>query len=114
MLPASDQRILDMPGMSDVLVQDVLESVRQGGHGSAQDMRVFTAPDWGFRLEDIRIKVFMWQGEDDPNVTPGMAAYMSERIPDAELKLLPDTGHMLVYGHWREILQQLVSYQQSL
>ncbi len=110
MLPASDQRVLDMPGLSSILVQDVLESVRQGGRGAALDMGVFTAPDWGFRLEDIRTRVFIWQGEDDPNATPAMAAYMVERIPDAELKLLPDTGHMLVYGRWREILQQVLEY----
>ncbi len=108
MLPESDQKLLDMPGMSSIMVQDVLESVRQGGRGAALDMGVFTAPDWGFRLEDIRTRVFIWQGEDDPNATPAMAGFMAERIPDVELKLLPNTGHLLVYGHWREILQQIV------
>ncbi|MCA9886985.1 MAG: alpha/beta hydrolase, partial [Anaerolineae bacterium] len=110
MLPASDQQIIAQPDVAQILVTDVLESIRQGGKGSAMDMHVFTAKDWGFKLEDIKTKVFIWQGEDDPQATPAMAKYMSERIPNNEVTFVPNAGHFLILGHWREILKQLLAH----
>ena len=98
-LPASDQRIIAQPDVARMLVTDVLESIRQGGKGSAWDMHVFTAEDWGFKLEDIQTKVFIWQGEDDPQATPAMAKYMAERIPNHEITFVPDAGHFLIISH---------------
>jgi pimeloyl-ACP methyl ester carboxylesterase len=109
-LPASDQRIIAQPDVARMLVTDVLESIRQGGRGSAWDMHVFTAEDWGFRLEDIRTKTFIWQGENDPQATPAMARYMAERIPNNQATFVPDAGHLLIISHWHKILQQILDY----
>ncbi|MBK8024679.1 MAG: hypothetical protein IPK19_25460 [Chloroflexi bacterium] len=63
----------------------------------------------GFRLEDIRTRVFIWQGEDDPSVTPAMARTMAEHIPNAELKLVPEAAHFRAYSRWRDILGQITA-----
>lgn len=97
------------PGAIDLMIEDIREGMRQGGAGGADDMRAVVT-DWGFRLEDVRTKVFIWQGEDDPNVTPAMARYMAERIPDNETTFVPGAGHFLAYSHWRAVLRQLLDH----
>lgn len=108
-LPTSDQNIINHTALLDVMVQDMREGMRQGGSGAVDDMRA-VARDWGFRLEDIGTKVFLWQGEDDPNVTPAMGHYLAARIPNCQAVFVANAGHLLLYSHWREILQQLLDY----
>lgn len=108
-LPDSDRQALATPVVTDMLVHDLREGMRQGGWGSVDDMRAVVL-DWGFRLEAIRAKVYIWQGEDDPNVTPAMARYMVERIPDHEARFIAGKGHFLMMDHWRAILTQIVDH----
>lgn len=108
-LPDSDKQAMSAPGAIDLMIEDIREGMRQGGAGGADDMRAVVT-DWGFRLEDVRTKVFIWQGEDDPNVTPAMARYMAERIPDNETTFVPGAGHFLAYSHWRAVLRQLLDH----
>jgi pimeloyl-ACP methyl ester carboxylesterase len=102
-LPESDRKVIDIPGFQDILVQDIRESMCSGGAGAADDMRAVVM-DWGFRLEDIQTKVFLWQGEDDPNVTPAMGRYLTARIPNCEAVFVANAGHLLLYSCWRDIL----------
>ena len=108
-LPQSDQAVMNMSGATAFMVEDIREAMKQGGQGATDDMRAVVG-DWGFKLEDIQSKVFIWQGEDDPNVTPIMARYLAERIPNCETRFVPKAGHMLVYSHWREILEQVLAH----
>ncbi|MBK9121895.1 MAG: alpha/beta hydrolase [Chloroflexi bacterium] len=111
-LPASDLALLDRPGEMDIMHESVRECLRPGGSGAADDMRAVVL-DWGFNLEDIETKVFIWQGEDDPQATPAMARYMAARITDSETRLIPGAGHLLIISHWRDIVAQLVGYWRS-
>jgi pimeloyl-ACP methyl ester carboxylesterase len=106
-LPPGDQVVMNSTNMIDVLVQDMREGMRQGGRGGGDDMRAVVT-DWDFKLEDIRTKVFLWQGEADPNVTPAMGRYLAARIPNCEATFVPNAGHFLMYTHWRQILSQLI------
>ena len=102
-LPTSDQFMIDHTALPEIFIQDIRESVRQGTVGAVDDLRACVG-DWGFRLEDIRTKVYILQGEADPNVTPIMARYMAARIPGNETTFIPDAGHFLMFSHWQEIV----------
>jgi pimeloyl-ACP methyl ester carboxylesterase len=39
-----------------------------------------------------------------------MARYMAERIPNNEIIFVPDAGHMLIFSHWKAILQQMLNH----
>jgi pimeloyl-ACP methyl ester carboxylesterase len=106
-LPDIDKQAMSAPRAIDLMIEDIREGMRQGGAGGVDDMRAVVT-DWGFRLEDIRTKAFIWQGADDPNVTPAMARFMAERIPNNETVFVPGAGHLLIISHWRKILEQLV------
>lgn len=107
-LPASDQQHLNTPESIELLIADMREATRQSGKSVTLDMQVVLR-DWGFRLEDIQTRVFLWQGEDDPNVTPEMARYMAARIPNCEATFVPNAGHFLAFSHWREIMTQALA-----
>lgn len=106
-LPASDQVTLDIPGSHVVLFESMREALRQGGAGVTEDFRL-AANEWGFRLEDIRTKVFLWHGGADPQFTPAMTRYLTQHLPAAEVNIIADEGSLLLYSCWGEILQQLL------
>lgn len=59
-LPESDQQVIKHSGVPAMMIEDMREALRQGEGGAADDMQACVI-DWGFRLEEIRTKVFLWQ-----------------------------------------------------
>lgn len=111
-LPQSDQDILAKPEEMQIMYESARECLRPGGAGAMDDMRAVVT-DWGFKLEDIRTKTFIWQGEDDPQVTPAMARYMAARIPNHEATFVAGAGHLLIISHWKEIIAQISQHWQD-
>lgn len=112
-LPPGDQVILQQPELIQTFVRDFPEAYRQGGRGAAHDVYVVCHP-WGFRVEEIRARTFVWQGEADPNVPPVMGRYWAETISDCTTTFVPGAGHMLFYTHFESILQQAVAHARTL
>ena len=106
-LPEVDQQVFrSLPAVKAALVADAPEIYRQGSDGLTQDMRLVCGP-WGFRPEDIRTRVVVWQGEADPNVPPAMGRYLARTIPKAQAHFVPGAGHFLGFSHWADILESL-------
>jgi len=83
------------------------ESFRQGTSGPVQDA-LLCFRDWGFRLEDIKVPVHVFQGEDDLMVAPSFSRYAATTIPQATLTLYPNRGHYgLLRHHVDDIFQQI-------
>jgi pimeloyl-ACP methyl ester carboxylesterase len=84
------------------------EALRQGGLGPAEAGRLYWK-DWGFRLEDIHMKVHVWHGEADLNAP--FAAHgkvLAQRLPHAEAAFYPGEGHIsLIHRYLDRILQTL-------
>jgi pimeloyl-ACP methyl ester carboxylesterase len=79
------------------------EAFRQGGRGAALDVVLLGSP-WGFRLEAIRPRVFLWQGELDVLVPPAMGRHLAAKIPNCHATFFPRDGHLL-FDHMSEIAQ---------
>ncbi len=92
-LPDVDRQVLSEPGAQKSFASSMREAVRQGSRPAAQEMRIYARP-WGFRLEDIRMRVHLWQGELDMNVSPEMGRHQAAAIPDCVARFYPDEGHM--------------------
>jgi pimeloyl-ACP methyl ester carboxylesterase len=108
-LPEQDQATLNIAGGKEVNFQSMREGLRQGGASVTDDFRI-VANDWGFKLEDIQNKAFIWHGEADPMIPAAMSRYMGERIPNNEAIIIPEEGTLLIYSRWREILTQLLGH----
>lgn len=106
-LPETDQAVFrQYPAAKAAFIADTPEIFRQGGDGVTQAIRTVCAP-WGFRLEDIRARVVVWQGEADPNVPPAMGRYLAQTIPGCTAHFVPGAGHFLAISHWADILASL-------
>lgn len=110
-LPLEDRAIFNAnPELCAVFVRDLVETYRQGSRGSAQEGLLAYRP-WGFRLEDIRAKVFLWHGENDSSVPLAMARYLAQAISNCQATYVAKEGHFLGLKYWTEITSQLSAYQ---
>lgn len=105
--PESDKAVLrQRPDLIPMLVEDGLEVYRQGIDAIVQDIKIVCG-DWGFRLRDITMPVYLWQGEDDRNVPPAMGRYIASAVRDCRATFYPNEGHLMAFTHWRDILTTL-------
>jgi pimeloyl-ACP methyl ester carboxylesterase len=107
MSPA-DAAVARRPEVRGLLGDIVAEAFRQGSAGAAWDVVLLGRP-WGFSLREIRPTVYLWQGEADVLVPPGMGRYQAEQIPDCRARFLPGEGHLLVIDHIDEVIGALRS-----
>lgn len=108
-LPACDKAILQQhpdPDMKALLLRDLPEIMRQGTQGVVWDMRVLTGP-WGFSPAAIKVKTYLWQGEQDVNVPRGMGQFLAATIPNCEARFIPNAGHLMYIQQWPTIVQTL-------
>jgi pimeloyl-ACP methyl ester carboxylesterase len=101
-LPEPDRRIAADPAVERALF-GVEAMGPRAGRAAAQDFEIFGG-DWGFRLEDIRVPVHLWQGDQDRNVPPQHVQLLAKRIPRAIVHECPGEGHLLVVPRSAEIL----------
>lgn len=107
-LPPADQAIASRPEVRDLFIADLREAFRHGARGAALENRLY-ASDWGFRLQDIRMPVHLWQGEDDRNVPLAHGRYQAEAIPDCRARFYPGEGHLLLVDRIDEIIDTLLA-----
>jgi pimeloyl-ACP methyl ester carboxylesterase len=103
--PAADRDVVANEAVRRLLVDDMREAFRQGARGPARDARVVNRR-WGFKLEEIRVPVWLWHGQADSNVPPPLARFLSERIPGSRTILYRADGHLSTFvDHVGEILE---------
>ncbi len=106
--PHADRAVFADATYRRVLVDDLRESFRQGARGPARDARVLNRR-WGFRLEEIRVPVWLWHGHEDRNVPAAVARYVAERIPGSRMTLYRADGHVSTFvNHAGDMLGALV------
>lgn len=75
--------------------------------GQQWDTRLILSP-WDFRLEEIRMPVYLWHGDQDHNASPAMGRYLEQTIPNSRMTFVPGEGHIsLIVKHAANILKTL-------
>lgn len=100
----ADQEILKSQEVKNDMARIREQAFRQGKEGCATDLKLYT-DDWGFRLKDIKTNVFLWYGDADKNVSLNMGKYYASQIPNSQLKVYPNEGHLIIKNHTEEILK---------
>ncbi len=102
-----DRPILERPEVREIFVEDLREAFRRGSRGPAHELVLYSRP-WGFRLEDISMPVFLWQGDADANVPVSMGHYQAHAIPNCHATFYAGEGHLLCIDRMPEILSALL------
>jgi pimeloyl-ACP methyl ester carboxylesterase len=97
--------------VADFLRPDRNEGCRQGGIGTWYDAMI--PATWPIPLEEIKTKVYLWQGEEDISVPLAMGRYIAKKIPNCEAKFIKGFGHFWIFEHMGEMLDALVSPDSS-
>jgi pimeloyl-ACP methyl ester carboxylesterase len=106
--PASDLELLN-DNRARRNFQDTLVECARGGINGAIEGFALELRDWGFRLNDIKTHVSIWQGAADNVVFPRAASYMASKLPDHDLHIIPEAGHLtVIVRHAENVLRDLI------
>jgi pimeloyl-ACP methyl ester carboxylesterase len=105
-LPEPDQRALARADIRAVFRETIGESVRGGIRGWIDDDLAFVRP-WGFDVAEIQQEVLLLQGEFDLLVPRGHMNYLSSKLPNARLELIPGGGHT-IFDELQEVVDWLI------
>lgn len=84
------------------------EAFRLGARGTLQDYQILGSP-WGFRLKDISMEIFLWQGEEDLLLPMTHANYLAQHLLKGRLIVVPQQGHFLLRTAMPDILTELAN-----
>jgi pimeloyl-ACP methyl ester carboxylesterase len=107
-VPKADKEAFARPDIQAIDQEDLVEAYRNGAQAAYWEVVMLATP-WGFRLEDIDKKIYLWHGEEDTTVPIHMGRYVARTVPDCEARYYPGQGHALIYHYWREILTVAVA-----
>jgi pimeloyl-ACP methyl ester carboxylesterase len=100
-----DRKALEA-GMADYLAESCRRAVSTGIDGWRDDDLAFTA-GWGFSLDQVRVPVAVWQGDQDRMVPLSHGRWLAAHVPGASAHLLPGEGHLSLLAHIDAILDGL-------
>ncbi|WP_239642043.1 alpha/beta fold hydrolase [Natrinema versiforme] len=88
------------PAMAERVRRDFLEGVGTQRDGFVTETRLVTT-EWGFSPSDVDHTVRLWHGDADANAPLRGARHLRDRVPDAELTVLEDAGHLTALSRSR-------------
>ena len=101
-----DRKVYERLNIAELIQVDRNEGYRQGGIGTWYDAMI--PGNWPIPLNEIKTKVYLWQGEEDISVPLSMGQYMAEKLPNCEAIFIKGVGHFWIFEHLAEMLEKLV------
>ncbi len=105
----TDRKVYERLNIAKLIQADRNEGYRQGGIGTWYDALI--PGTWSIPLNEIKTKLYLWQGEEDISVPLSMGQYMAEKIPNCEARFIKGVGHFWIFEHLAEMLEKLVERQ---
>lgn len=88
----ADKRSLT-PEVADHMAKGFHQALRTGYYGWMDDDFAFIK-NWGFNLDQIKVPVELWQGNDDFMVPHAHGVWLEKNIPTAKLNFVAGEGHI--------------------
>jgi pimeloyl-ACP methyl ester carboxylesterase len=107
--PEADRPILLDPAFRSVLVGDILHVMGGGLAACMHDLRLFTH-DWGFRLSEIEVPVYFFQGDADGIVPEIHGRQQARLVQHGYLSILPGGGHLAGYVYPARVFDALLPH----
>ena len=101
--PEGDRRLLGRPEVKAMFIDDLFRGHPRQFEGPIGDVIAFTK-DWGFAPSDVAVPVVWWHGDADHIIPFAHGVHMVERLPHAELRVMPGESHLGGLGIAEDIL----------
>jgi pimeloyl-ACP methyl ester carboxylesterase len=104
---AADQGVLAArPDVAQAII-DAAAAMCRAGAGPVLTDALAVIDRWGFRIEDVHVPTFIWQGADDTNVPRHIGEHYGRASPGAVLNVFDHEGHFVFYSHAGELFATL-------
>jgi pimeloyl-ACP methyl ester carboxylesterase len=108
LLPDVDRAVIT-DEYGDDLARNFHEALRTGVDGWLDDDLAFVKP-WGFRLSELRVPTFLWQGSEDLMVPFAHGQWLASQLPAATVHLEDGQGHLSIsVGSLARMLDELAA-----
>src|SRR4051794_33464851 len=107
--PADDHRVMADPGWQGMFVRAVTESLGQGVQGWLDESLTFQNKWDEIDLDAIKTSITWWASDGDRNCPLSATQRLITRLPNAELRVWEDGGHLTGYHREGEILDELLA-----
>jgi len=101
-----EQEVGFEPANCALLRDAAVQGFAHAGQGVYFDSRAICQP-LTFALSAVQAATTLWHGAADTIWPADSLGYLTARISQAQVRLLPDEGHMLYLRHWEAILRRL-------
>jgi len=92
-MPPADYAAFSVPGRLEAFGDGMRECLRRGAAGAAWDLGLYVR-DFGFRLDEVRVPLTLFHGENDVNAPIAMAERAARELPGAKLVTYPGEAHL--------------------
>jgi pimeloyl-ACP methyl ester carboxylesterase len=107
-LSARDRVLFADPVVGASIIASIREGLRQGASGSGWDNAAYVG-GWEIDIAAIQTPVLLWYGDEDLMAPPAHAQWLEEHLPDARLVIRSGEGHLGIFEHLAEMLDQLAA-----
>ena len=101
--PPGDKHLLARPEFRAMFLDDLLHGSRFQTSAPLTDLVLFTR-DWGFTIDEVRVPVRWWHGDDDHIVPLAHGQHVVRRLPDARLRIIGGESHLGGLGIARDVI----------
>ncbi len=101
--PPGDKHLLARPEFRAMFLDDLLHGSRFQTSAPLTDLVLFTR-DWGFTVDEVRVPVRWWHGDDDHIVPLAHGQHVVGRLPDARLRIIGGESHLGGLGIARDVI----------
>ncbi len=108
-LSEADREALENPITQRMLVEATPAMFTNGVFGWVDDDLAFVKP-WGFDVGEITVPTEVWYGETDVLVPAAHGRWLARNVPDAEVTVEQDEGHL---GDPEKILDRLRGFVEA-
>ncbi|UUW89060.1 alpha/beta fold hydrolase [Pimelobacter simplex] len=106
--PPGDKNLLGRPEFKAMFLDDLLNGSRFQTSAPLADLLLFTR-DWGFALDDVRVPVRWWHGNDDHIVPFRHGQHCVDRLPDATMTTIDGESHLGGLGIAQKVMAELLA-----
>jgi pimeloyl-ACP methyl ester carboxylesterase len=101
-----DAAVFADPELGPMLDAQVTAAIVPGTECIVADLLAMWLP-WGFALSDVSVPTTVFHAALDAHNEADARTYAAQ-IPEAELRIWPDAGHLGILGRWPEVLASVI------